>query len=181
MCSLSEETPGFNALRSWAVFESPVQNALHRLKYRRDIGLGEALSGYMAQFLIQLNWPMDVIVPIPLGKQRLRERGYNQVAMVAIPLALQLGLSYSPNSLMRAKETRSQVGLSALERQENVRDAFQADTMIVKGCNVLVIDDVSTTGATLSSAAEALKSSGACNVYAITVARALPHHSLNVV
>lgn len=165
-------------LRSWVAFENPVQEALHRLKYRRDIGLGEMLSGQMSEFVRQLGWSIDILIPIPLGKKRQKERGYNQVAMVAMPLSLQMGLNYSPNALSRARETRSQVGLSAGERQENVKNAFRADAKKVSGRTVLLMDDISTTGATLSSAAEALRSSGVREVYAVTIARALPHHSL---
>ena len=101
--------------------------------------------------------------------------------MVALPLSIRLGLDYYPAALARARETRSQVGLSAIERQKNVRNAFFADETKVSGRSVLLMDDVSTTGATLSSAAEALLASGAREVYAVTVARALPHHSLKIV
>jgi predicted amidophosphoribosyltransferase len=101
--------------------------------------------------------------------------------MVAMPLSNQLGLEYWPKALVRARETRSQVGLSAIERQENVRSAFLADGRKVKGRIVLLIDDVSTTGATLSSAAEALYTSGTQDVFAFTIARALPHHGLKIV
>jgi len=176
-----QSRPTFRLLRSWTVFESPVREALHRLKYRRDIGLGEALSNQMSGFIERLGWPIDALIPIPLGKKRLKERGYNQVAMVATPLSIQLGLDYRPFALVRARETRSQVGLSAAERQENVRDAFFADSVKIKGRTILLMDDVSTTGATLSSAAEALLESGAREVFAVTIARALSHHSLKVV
>lgn len=176
-----QKRPSYKLLRSWAVFESPVRNALHRLKYRRDVGLGEALSNQVSSFVDQLNWPIDMVVPIPLGKERFKERGYNQVAMVAMPLSIRLGLDYHPTVLIRARETRSQVGLTAAERQENVRNAFFADGKKVDGRTVLLMDDVSTTGATLSSAAEALLASGAHDVFAITLARALPHHGLKIV
>ena len=73
------------------------------------------------------------------------------------------------------------MGLSAQERQENVRNAFLADREKVNGQTILLMDDVSTTGATLSSAAEALYASGARDVYAVTIARALPHHGLRIV
>lgn len=182
LCERCEQkAPAYKLLRSWAVFENPVQRALHRLKYRRDIGMGEAISNQMSGFISQLGWPVDTIIPIPLGKNRMKERGYNQVAMVAMPLSVQLGLGYHPSALVRARETRSQVGLSARERQENVRNAFFADKKKVSGQNILLMDDVSTTGATLSSAAEALYASGAKVVFAATVARALPHHSLKIV
>lgn len=171
------ERPHFRALRSWAVFDEPVQKALHKLKYRRDISMGDSLASQMVTFVKDLNWQIDLIVPIPLGRQRFKERGYNQVGMIAKPLALALNLRYAPNELLRRKETRSQVGLTKVERKANVQNAFQAGVGVI-GKTILVMDDVSTTGSTLSSGAEALYSSGAKDVYALTVARALPHHGL---
>jgi ComF family protein len=123
---------------------------------------------------------VDVVVPIPLGKKRKKERGYNQVAMIAIPLAEKLAIPYLSKALVRARETRSQVGLSAEERVKNVDRAFQARPT-VGGKAVLLIDDVATTGATLSSGAEALYSAGAAEVLAFTVARALPRHGMRLV
>jgi competence protein ComFC len=171
------DRPQFLALRAWAVFENPVQTALHKLKYRRDMSMGDSLASQMLSFVRELNWPIDMIVPIPLGKQRRKERGYNQVGMIAVPLAMALNVEYAPKELMRRKETRTQVGLTKVERRENVQDAFQAGAG-VKNKTILVMDDVSTTGSTLSSGAKALYSSGAKDVYALTVARALPHHGL---
>jgi competence protein ComFC len=171
------DRPHFHALRAWAVYEDPVKKALHKLKYRRDIALGDVLAAHMARFVRELNWPIDAIVPVPLGRQRLRERGYNQVGMIAKPLALALNIEFVPKVLMRRKETRSQVGLTRQERRENVHEAFEAGTGVI-GKTILVLDDVSTTGSTLSSSAEALLLSGAKDVFALTVARALPHHGL---
>ncbi|MBI5946182.1 MAG: ComF family protein [Chloroflexi bacterium] len=171
------DQPHFRALRAWAVFDNPVRNALHQLKYRKDMSLGDSLAAQMASFVRELRWPIDMIIPIPLGKQRLKERGYNQVAMIAQPLALALDLKYASAGLVRRKETRSQVGLTKSERRENVHSAFQAGVDVTDKI-ILVMDDVSTTGSTLSSSAEALYSSGAKDVYALTVARALPHHGL---
>jgi competence protein ComFC len=171
------DRPRFHALRAWAVFEDPVRKVLHKLKYRRDVGLGDALAAHMIHYVRELNWNIDMIVPIPLGRQRYKERGYNQVGMIAKPLALALGVEFAPKALTRRKETRSQVGLSKQERRENVDGAFQAGAG-VSGKTILVLDDVATTGSTLSSSAEALFASGAKDVYALTVARALPHHGL---
>lgn len=176
--SCQVDRPHFHALRAWAVFEDPVRNALHRLKYRRDISIGNTLASQMLPFVSRLSWPIDMIVPVPLGKQRLRERGYNQVGMIARPLAMALNVQYAANGLMRRKETRSQVGLSRGERRENVQDAFTAWAG-VRGKNVVIMDDVATTGSTLSSGADALCKAGAKDVYALTVARALPHHGLH--
>ena len=165
-------------MRSWAVFDSPIQNALHTLKYRRNIGLGEAFAADMAEFFRTLQWSVDLFIPVPLGKKRLKERGYNQVALVARPLAYEIGVEYSARALWKARETPSQVGLSVSKRRENVHDAYQADPKVVKRKSVVLMDDVATTGSTILSCTEALLSAGARDVYAITIARALSHHDL---
>jgi len=170
--------PPFAALRSWAVFEGPVRSALHRLKYRRNVALGDALARPLTDFCRRLDWPVQVVVPIPLGKKRLHERGYNQVGLIAMPLAALNRWRYAPRALFRVRETKSQVGLSAFERQENMQGAFRADPRLVSGYTVLLMDDVATTGATLSAGAEALLSAGAEAVFALTLARALPRHGL---
>lgn len=166
-------------MRSWAVFDSPLQNALHTLKYRRNMGIGDALARQMTGFVQSLKWDVDALIPVPLGKKRLKERGYNQVDLVARPLAYELGLRYIPHGLWKSRETRSQVGLNVSQRRENVSKAYQAEGKVVNGKSVLLMDDVATTGSTIRSAAEALLSAGAREVHAVTVARALSHHDLN--
>lgn len=175
------EPPPYHALRSWAAFDFPVRQAIIKLKYYRDLGLGDMLAVPMAVLAQSLDWPVDFIVPVPSGRKRLQERGYNQVALIARPLSLALGLDYRPGALKRKRETVSQVGLSAMERRENMQNAFLADALVVRGKTVLVMDDVSTTGSTLSSCSEALLQAGAKDVFALTVARALPHHGLHQV
>ncbi len=170
------QPPAFAALRSWAVFEPPVRQALHQLKYRRNLGLGEALARQMFPFVRDLGWEADVFVPVPLSAARFRERGYNQVGLVARPLALLLGWRYLPQALTRVRETRSQVGLRPAERRANVAGAFQAQAVLATGKRVVLMDDVATTGATLDAAAQALRRAGAAEVRAVTIARALPRH-----
>lgn len=149
------------------------------MKYRRNMGLGEALAAQMIDFLGSLQWTVDMMIPVPLGKKRLKERGYNQVALVAQPLAYRAGLIYVPQGLWKAHDTRSQVGLTISQRRDNVQNAYRADPEIVKGKSILLMDDVATTGSTVLSCTDALLSAGACEVYVITIARALAHHSLN--
>lgn len=175
-----KDRPYFHKLRAWTSFEQPVRSLLHQLKYKKNISLGFTLAKEMADFVRALQWPVHVVVPVPLGQKRMRERGYNQVAMIAKPLSMALGVEYNPRGLHRIKETRSQVGLSQMERKTNVSDAFEAGKGL-KGRDVLLVDDVSTTGATLSAAALALRNAGIEEVYAFTVARALPHHGLREV
>jgi ComF family protein len=115
----------------------------------------------------------DLVVPIPLGVKRLRERGYNQAALLARPFALALQLPYRPRALKRIKETRTQVGLSIPQRRKNVEGAFEADPDIVSGKSVIVMDDVMTTGATLDEAGQALKQAGASQVVGFSLAKAV--------
>jgi predicted amidophosphoribosyltransferase len=119
-------------MRSWAVFDYPVQNALHTLKYRRNVGIGNAIAKQLAEFVKELEWDVELLVPVPLGKKRLKERGYNQVGLIAHPLSYEVGLQYKPKALWKSRETRSQVGLSILQRRENVQNAYQANPEIVK-------------------------------------------------
>lgn len=174
MCIRCQSTsPHYHALRSWAVFNGKIRNALHRLKYRRDVSLGEALAKPLSEYLGRLDWQVDMVVPVPLGVTRMAERGYNQAALLARPLALACDVSFRPQSLWRARETRSQVGLSAISRRENVAGAFRAKPDLVEKRNVLLVDDVTTSGATLDSCAHALLAAGANKVYGLTLARAV--------
>lgn len=177
--SCERSRPPYEAMRSWAAFSGPLRRALHTLKYRRNFALGEALAHQMFPFVKSLGWTINCLVPVPLGKARLKERGYNQVALVAAPLAGFMRWRYLPQALRRVRETRSQVGLSAAERRLNVQNAFQAQAALVAGQTVLVMDDVATTGSTLVACATALLEAGARQVYALTVARALSKYGLD--
>lgn len=177
--SCKKSPPNFVALRSWATFQGPVRSALHQLKYRRDISLGERLSEHLSALYSDQGWPVDIVTPVPLGIARLKERGYNQAALIARPLAMACGLRYESHALERTRETRSQVGLSLAERKINVSDAFRAKVAIVSSRNVLVVDDVATSSATLNACAAALINAGAARVYCLTLARALSMNSQN--
>jgi len=149
------------------------------MKYRRNIGFGESIALQMMDFVCSLRWPVEILIPVPLGKKRLKERGYNQVGLVARPLAYQMGWRYAPDALWKTRETRSQVGLTVSQRRENVQNAYQADPKIVKRKSILIMDDVATTGSTILACTEALLSAGTQEVYVLTIARALSHHSLD--
>jgi competence protein ComFC len=149
------------------------------MKYRGNVVFGEAIADQMTGFVRSLQWPVDMMIPVPLGKKRLKERGYNQVGLVARPLAYQVGLRYEPDALWKARETRSQVGLSVSQRRENVQNAYEANRKVVERKSILIMDDVATTGSTISACTEVLLSAGAQDVYVLTIARALSHHSLD--
>jgi len=179
LCSKCQsDPPAYRLMRSWAVFDSPVQNALHTIKYRRNVGLGDSIAIQMVDFVRSLQWKLDIMIPVPLGSKRLKERGYNQVGLVARPLAHELNLEYKPAALWKSRETRSQVGLTISQRHENVSNAYQANPSVVKRKSILLMDDVATTGSTISACTAALLSAGALEIYALTIARALSHHDL---
>jgi competence protein ComFC len=165
--------PAYTALRSYTVFSGPIREAIHRLKYQRDIGLGEILARPMIKSLQKLNWSLDMMTSVPLGLVRFEERGYNQATLLARPIALSMRLPFSAHLLTRARETKTQVGLTVSERQENVAGAFRAMSKLVRGKNILVIDDVATSGATFNACAKALLDGGASNVYGFSLARAI--------
>ena len=169
--------PPYQALRSWAVFSDPLRPALHKLKYRRDLGLGEVLACSLAEYIeTSLRWDIEMVVPVPLSDQRLSERGYNQVALIAQPLAMLERWDYVPKALKRVRHTRSQVGLSIQKRKDNVQNAFKANPRLIADKKILLVDDVATTGATIFSASRCLVEAGARYVYALTAARAVSRY-----
>ncbi|MEA3441538.1 MAG: phosphoribosyltransferase family protein [Chloroflexota bacterium] len=120
-------------------------------------------------------WSVDMIVPVPVGKTRAEERGYNQAALLAIPLSLKLGIIYSSKAIHKTRDVKSQVGLSLEQRFMNVAGAFTASTNVVQNKSILLVDDVITSGATLNTCTKALIDAGALRVYGITLARAGIH------
>jgi ComF family protein len=171
--------PSFTAMRSWAIFGGSIRNALHRLKYKGDIALGEILSRPLIKLLAVLHWDVEVLVPVPIGIARKVQRGYNQAAIIGLPIALSSNLAYRPKALVKTIETRSQVGLTIMERYANVHGAFQADKKVVSDRSVLIVDDVTTSGATIEACSSALLQAGAKAVYGITLARSVPHSDRN--
>ena len=159
-------------VRSYATYEGPLGKALLQLKYSPNRLLAFQMSQWLAELLSRESWPVDLVVPVPLGKDRLRQRGYNQAGLIASELAKSQHLPYSNRALWRVRETLSQVGLDAIARMKNVRGAFSADSAIVGGKRVMIVDDLYTTGATLSSCAQALLQVGAVEVFGLTVGRA---------
>ncbi len=176
----SQFSPSYTQLRSYAQFEGPIRNGLHKLKYKRNVALGMVFSEYLFEAVKTTSWHIDLLVPVPLSKQRRQERGYNQSALLAKPLGMRMGLPYSSKALSRRRETTSQVGLNYEQRRENVKDAFVALKKYVAHRRVLLVDDVATSGATIEACSAALFKAGAARVYGLTLARALLKKRENV-
>jgi len=171
-CHRCEESrPSFDALRSPLIFEGGARELVHKLKYQNQSVLAAPMADLLFDFLSNSPLPADVLVPVPLFPRRKRVRGYNQSALLAQALARQLGLSVNERTLGRARNTASQARTgSSDERKANVRDAFVCKDRRLAGNKVLLIDDVSTTGATLDACALALRQGGAGSVWALTFA-----------
>lgn len=125
----------------------------------------------MHHYLLENPLPADLIVPVPLHMDRLRERGYNQAVLLTRELSERSGLPLEEGSLVRIRETAPQVVLKADERRKNVRGAFRGQGEKLRDRQVLLIDDVCTTRATLEACAEALREKGARSVWALVLAR----------
>jgi competence protein ComFC len=179
-CQISR--PLFTSMRSHAIYQGALREAIHQLKYGQDMGMGEVLAAMMISSLKKLNWSLDIITSVPLGLVRFEERGYNQATLLARPIALSQRIPFSQRIITRIRETQTQVGLTLQERQENMDGAFRADRKLADGKNILVVDDVATSGATLNACAKALREAGAANIYGFSLARAVfqPNHDINI-
>jgi competence protein ComFC len=171
----SPPTYSFARARSLAIYQDQLVSALLILKYQRMEPLARWFAAQMAALARSEGEPFeaDLVVPVPLHRNRERERGYNQAALLAKPLAKALGLPYRPVLLVRTRERPQKKVLSLAERWAAVRGAFaKVPGSQVDKLRVLLVDDVLTTGATLDACARALLDSGAKSVVGLTVARA---------
>ena len=113
----------------------------------------------------------DTVVPVPLHKNRLCERGYNQAEIIAEEFSVEMGLEFAGAALKRIKETKRQRGLTGTDRAENVRDAFEADSTLVRDKNIILIDDISTMGMTMNACKKALMAAGAGKVAEVAMCK----------
>jgi ComF family protein len=164
------DPPPFSRARAAAFYDGRVLEAIHRLKYQRQLiyakFLGQLLAASEAAALVAA---ADLLVPVPLHSWRLRARGFNQAILLAQTFP---DISLGREVLVRQRPTLPQVKLSPLERQTNVKGAFMVpDPAVIKDKAVLLVDDVYTTGATVKECARALRRAGVGKVEVITVAR----------
>ncbi len=166
--------PVFDRLRSVAVHEGIARDLVHNLKYRDRTDLAPMMAEWMVRAGGEALSACDCIVPVPLHRSRLFGRMFNQSAELARHAARLSGKAFEPLALVRRKRTSQQVGLTANARELNVRGAFvvpESRASAVFGRRIVLIDDVYTTGATVSSATRALKKAGATDVTVLTFAR----------
>ena len=161
-----------DGIRSPFQFEGTIREAIHQLKYGNLRALVAPLAKLLQDYLNANPLPAEVLVPVPLHQKRLKERGYNQSNLLAQELGKLINLPVVDKCLIRQRHALPQAKTSALdERRTNVAEAFTCNDYRLKDKQVLLIDDVSTSGATLDACAAALKASGSVSVWGLVMAR----------
>lgn len=154
------------------VFETDktLQNVIHALKYNKRFKIGTFLGKILAQGIISKNWQIDIILPVPIHHLKRAERGFNQSDYIAKGISKVLQIPYSTRSIKRTRYTESQTGLGLQDRAKNVENAFKVkNSKKVKNKNILLVDDVITTGATTLECAKVLINSSSAIIYACSV------------
>jgi len=161
-----------DGIRSPFRFDGVMRQAIHQLKYRNLRALAEPLAKLLNDYLATNPIPGEVLVPVPLHQKRLRERGYNQSSLLAKELGKLTNLPVVDDCLIRQRHAPPQARSSTVEeRRRNVAEAFVCRDHRLQDKQVLLIDDVATSGATLDAGAAALKATGATSVWGLVLAR----------
>lgn len=157
--------------RSMWVHREPVSGAVYRYKYKNRRRFGRVFAQNLADtYAVQIHkWQIDEIIPVPLHSSRRRKRGFNQAEIVALELGKRCGLPVRTDVLYRIRRTVPQKMLGRQERMRNLRGAFGVSTHWESCKNILLIDDIYTTGATLKCASRVLKKAGAQKVFFLTI------------
>lgn len=164
--------PAFDALHVSYRFDYPLDGLIHAFKYGKRLEMAGALGRLLAEEAPVSPSPIDLVVPVPLAKERLAERGFNQSHELARALAATMQARFATDLCWRKYNTRVQATLDRAERHRNMNDAFGVKRRL-DGLCIAIVDDVATSGATLSALAKALKNEGAKRVEAWVLARAI--------
>ncbi|KPU44729.1 amidophosphoribosyltransferase [Oxobacter pfennigii] len=152
-------------------FSGIAKDMLHRFKYDGEDYMSHPIGLFMAEKLKSKSWDVDIIIPVPLHSDKLKERGYNQSYLLAEVVGRECDIDVLNGGLIRNRYTKSQFNLSKTERRNNIKGAFEiGSAKKIKGSNILLIDDIMTTGATLNECSSVLKSFGARKIYCLTAA-----------
>ena len=161
-----------DGIRSPFQFDGIIRQAIHQLKYRNLRALAPHLAKLLQDYITNNPVPGEVLVPVPLHKKRLRERGYNQSQLLAKELGKLINVPTADDCLIRQQHTLPQTRTRTVaERQNNVAHAFTCDDYRLRNKHIILIDDVSTSGATLNACATVLKAAGAASVWGVALAR----------
>ncbi len=164
----------FAGVCAFGYYEGTLKKMILDLKYHRKTYFAKILANMLANRLLHTVWidNIDFIVPVPLSKERRKTRGFNQMDLIGNELSKIIGVEIIPNGLIRKKDTKPLKGLHIQERVDTINKAFAIGDIRVLGSNILLIDDVFTTGSTLRECAKILLNAGTINIYSGVVARA---------
>ena len=163
-----------DAIRSPFKFEGVIREAIHQYKYQNLRSLTGLFGKLLKDYWMQNPLPVELVIPVPLHPRRFKERGYNQAAILAAEFGNIFHFKVLPSGLTRIKYVISQTQTKSVEeRRENLKQAFVCRDSALTGKEVMLIDDVSTSGATLNACAEALKTAGARTVWGLVLAQEL--------
>ncbi len=165
-------SPAVSAIYATCAYQGAARTAVLTLKFRSARYLSTTMAGLMNETLQSRPLRADLVVPVPLSSARLRARGFNQAALLAERIAPALRVDVA--NALRREDRAAQVGLGAARRLTNLAGAFRcAAPALVEGKDVVLVDDVVTTGATVSACADTLADAGACRVRVLAFARDL--------
>lgn len=164
--------PLFDRLHAPYRYALPLSHLLKAYKFQRQITVLPLLRELLLPSLASMEPKPDLAIPVPLHWTRLLRRGFNQAEQLAREICRDAGLRIEPRALRRCRRTQAQSRLDYELRQANVDQVFTACARICRGRNVLLVDDIATTGATADSACEALREAGAARIDVLVVARA---------
>ncbi len=157
------------------LYSGVVRKAVHNYKFGGQQLYGRLFGQMLCRELENIDMlnDYDMLVPVPLHKNRERERGYNQSKIIAEEVSKYLRISVNDEALIRVRDTLHQSSLKGKDRVENVRDAFYADMLEVRNKNIILVDDIYTMGETVKACADALKEAGAAKIIAVTLCKTM--------
>ena len=167
----------FEFSRSTGIYDKVLKKCIHLLKYQGEKKLAKPLGKLMVDYLLkndEFENKLDLIIPVPLHKNDLKKRGFNQSVLLGKVIGDYFSIPVGESVLIKKKITPFQVNLSKKEREKNILKAFLVEKPEkIKGRNILILDDVFTTGATVEECAKELMKARAKNIFVLTLARAV--------
>jgi ComF family protein len=187
ICSVCQEAPpSFAKAVAYGAYEAELRELIHLLKYEQVVPAAGVLGGMLAEAVekLSISEKRVMVVPVPLHRSKRRQRGFNQTELIVRDALKKLGhprFELAINVLERRRATVSQIGLTRAQRAENIHGAFRVEHLNrVQGRDILLVDDVLTTGTTAAECARVLRKAGANRVWVATVARTLKNAAIKV-